>query len=151
MPPPSARCARHAEVPAVDVCQRCGSFVCGECVNIRKEDVYCAACAVILERPGSRRPLLGLLAALLAPLPLLAGSIASEVLRSSLGQLPTFAGLLGSVLVWVLAMSLLLYERAHGEAGARRSLYRVAWAAVWADLALAGGSGGLLVWLGQHS
>ena len=55
-PPASARCAKHVETPAVDVCQRCGSFVCGECSTIRDEDLYCEACATVLERPASSRP-----------------------------------------------------------------------------------------------
>lgn len=55
-PPSGALCAKHPEVAAVDVCQRCGLFVCGECVDIRAEDVFCADCARILDRPAPARP-----------------------------------------------------------------------------------------------
>jgi hypothetical protein len=37
------------------VCQRCGSFVCSGCIEIRNEDVFCAACAALLDRPASKR------------------------------------------------------------------------------------------------
>ena len=54
-PPAGARCAKHAEAAAVDLCQRCGSFVCSDCIEIRKEEVYCQSCAAILDRPPSKR------------------------------------------------------------------------------------------------
>jgi len=56
-PPPTARCGRHPEVPAVDVCQRCGAFLCGECVELLGEDVLCTACfrRVGGDAPPSRR------------------------------------------------------------------------------------------------
>jgi hypothetical protein len=36
------------------VCQRCGSFVCSGCIEIRSEDVFCGACAALLDRPPSK-------------------------------------------------------------------------------------------------
>ncbi len=57
MPPPpaGARCAQHPEQAAVDVCQRCGAFVCADCTEIRREDVYCSRCAPLMDRPPSKR------------------------------------------------------------------------------------------------
>jgi hypothetical protein len=35
----------HDTVPAVDLCQRCGRFLCGDCVELVEEEVYCVECA----------------------------------------------------------------------------------------------------------
>ncbi len=51
--PPSARCGLHTEVAAVDLCQRCGAFLCGECVELLGEDVLCPAC---FQRLGGHAP-----------------------------------------------------------------------------------------------
>lgn len=40
----SALCARHPQTPAVDTCQRCGSFVCGACLELREGKGYCPDC-----------------------------------------------------------------------------------------------------------
>ncbi len=49
-----ARCARHPSV-AVDVCARCGSFVCAMCAEISASDeVYCAECYPKLNKPSSK-------------------------------------------------------------------------------------------------
>src|SRR4051812_23741772 len=40
----SARCATHSEVPAVEVCQRCGAFVCGECLELVEGAPFCTSC-----------------------------------------------------------------------------------------------------------
>jgi hypothetical protein len=40
-----ARCGTHPEIAAVDVCKRCGKFLCGECLELLGEDAYCASCA----------------------------------------------------------------------------------------------------------
>jgi hypothetical protein len=48
-----ARCAAHASVAAVDVCKRCGRFLCGDCVELVGEDAYCAECRGRLEAPAS--------------------------------------------------------------------------------------------------
>jgi hypothetical protein len=37
----------------VDVCQRCGTFLCGECVELLGEDVLCTAC---FQRAGGDAP-----------------------------------------------------------------------------------------------
>ncbi len=40
-----ARCARHAGTQAVDVCSRCGAFVCAACEELSPTDqVFCEAC-----------------------------------------------------------------------------------------------------------
>jgi hypothetical protein len=49
MIPAGARCGLHADVAAVDVCKRCGRFLCGECVQLSGEDAYCAECAARLK------------------------------------------------------------------------------------------------------
>jgi hypothetical protein len=43
--PAGARCGLHVEVAAVDLCKRCGRFLCGECVQLLGEDAYCPECA----------------------------------------------------------------------------------------------------------
>lgn len=43
-PAQGARCGNHPAVPAVDLCQRCGTFLCGDCVELIDETVYCPHC-----------------------------------------------------------------------------------------------------------
>ena len=38
------RCATHPEILAVDTCARCGAFVCGDCLELIREDPYCPSC-----------------------------------------------------------------------------------------------------------
>ncbi len=40
-----ARCPRHPESAAVELCVRCGSFVCTACVVPRQGESYCVDCA----------------------------------------------------------------------------------------------------------
>lgn len=54
MVPAGARCATHVEVAAVDVCQRCGRFLCGECIDLVGDDPYCADCAPRVNVPASK-------------------------------------------------------------------------------------------------
>ena len=131
--PPSARCAKHVEAAAIDVCQRCGSFVCGECSNIRDEDVYCGDCALLLDRRPSGRPLAAFV---------LASAGAPGLLLTSI--LPFGFGPIVGVLVFLMvgpgiALSLLLAERAarkRKETPARGVFYRPAWVALSIDFAL---------------
>jgi len=51
--PAGARCGTHASVAAVDVCQRCGRFLCGDCVELVREEVYCSECAARMDVPAS--------------------------------------------------------------------------------------------------
>lgn len=51
-PPLGARCARHPDAPAVALCARCGTFLCGECTELRDETAYCADCVAIFRRAG---------------------------------------------------------------------------------------------------
>ncbi len=46
-----ARCAVHPEVAAVEICSRCGGFVCSECLELEEQSVLCPSC---LNRSGSR-------------------------------------------------------------------------------------------------
>ena len=46
-----AVCARHLTSTAVDVCTRCGSFVCSLCIELSKKDeVFCEPCFELVER-----------------------------------------------------------------------------------------------------
>src|SRR5689334_25282416 len=41
-----APCPRHPETPAVDICSRCGSFVCAKCRHVTSDWlIYCLSCA----------------------------------------------------------------------------------------------------------
>jgi hypothetical protein len=129
-PPAGARCAKHPDASAVDVCQRCGTFVCGECVHIRAEDVYCADCARILDRPAPVRPKLAFaLAAAPGPLLVALGLFAGG-----------FARLLGLALFLPLAASalaLILQERAariRGQSPRKGAFYPLTWAMLAVDL-----------------
>jgi hypothetical protein len=46
---PGARCARHPEVSAIGVCDRCGSFYCDACKGRMEEGrTYCVACGAAI-------------------------------------------------------------------------------------------------------
>jgi hypothetical protein len=38
-------CARHPATLAVEVCQRCGAFICADCVTEKPNGAYCPPCA----------------------------------------------------------------------------------------------------------
>ena len=63
MVPAGARCATHAEVAAVDVCQRCGKFLCGDCIELVSDDSFCADCAARVTVGASRLAKAGLITA----------------------------------------------------------------------------------------
>jgi hypothetical protein len=44
-------------VLAVDVCERCGRFVCGDCEVLRDERTWCAECAAVPHRASPRATL----------------------------------------------------------------------------------------------
>ncbi|MFZ5445247.1 MAG: hypothetical protein ACOZQL_34975, partial [Myxococcota bacterium] len=52
-----ATCGKHAGVAAVEICARCGTFLCGECVDYFREDTpVCEACLpLMLGTPASLR------------------------------------------------------------------------------------------------
>ncbi len=52
-----AHCGTHAAVPAVEICSRCGTFLCGECVEyFREVTPACANCLPVLRgSPASTR------------------------------------------------------------------------------------------------
>jgi hypothetical protein len=63
--PGDAVCAKHAQVPAVAPCDRCGTFYCGVCLQ-READgkLYCEACrSRNMALPWDRRPELGMVKA----------------------------------------------------------------------------------------
>lgn len=142
-PPAGARCARHAQAAAVDVCQRCGTFVCGECVNIRSEDVFCPDCARILDRPPPTRPKLAFGLAV-APAPLAAA------LTFFVGGLGTLVGLGLLLPLIATALALLIQERSarsKGKSAFEGAFYPLAWATLAVDLV---GTVGLLVFIARH-
>jgi hypothetical protein len=141
MPPAlasGARCASHIEAAAVDLCQRCGSFICGECVNIRLEDAFCPACAALMDRPPSRRAKIAFALALAAPCFVLTG----------------FAGLsLAMLCLPAAALALLLQEaslRRRGESVAKGPWFTPAVILVSIDIALSATLVGFLAWALAH-
>jgi len=63
-----ASCGKHPAVPAVDICARCGSFLCGECVEYFGDATpACASCLPLMKgTPASVRARLSPLLALVA-------------------------------------------------------------------------------------
>ena len=58
MPTPAgATCPLHPGVLAVDVCERCGRFVCGDCTVLRDERTLCTECAAVATSPSARATL----------------------------------------------------------------------------------------------
>jgi len=52
--PDGASCPHHAGALAVDVCERCGRFVCGECLDLRDDRTWCAECAATPSKASAR-------------------------------------------------------------------------------------------------
>lgn len=127
--PAGARCANHAEQGAVDVCGRCGGFICADCLQLwREELVYCPAC---FERAGvdraSRRSTAALVLALGSALPVAGGCLLGRAL--ALGPVAGWAGAVGlSVSALVLGrLELVAIGRGDAPLGGRRR----AWVALW--------------------
>ncbi|MCU0696179.1 MAG: hypothetical protein MUC96_06610 [Myxococcaceae bacterium] len=57
-----ATCPVHVAVPAVEVCERCGRFVCGECLQFAQDGV--ALCTACFAKPHGRSTRSGLALAL---------------------------------------------------------------------------------------
>lgn len=110
-PPAGARCAKHTDAPAVDVCQRCGSFVCSGCIEIRNEDVYCADCAKVLDQPPSKlsRVLVGLSGAWLLALLSMLGVVAFS--RGLIPPIVIGFALIGTAPLAALMVALWVVER----------------------------------------
>ncbi len=47
----SPRCPSHRQA-AVATCARCGTFLCGDCVELLGEAAWCADCVALLQRGG---------------------------------------------------------------------------------------------------
>jgi len=61
--PDAAQCARHPDKLAVEVCSRCGAFVCDECLQLGDDEVRCPACWERLMERASTRALVALVLA----------------------------------------------------------------------------------------
>jgi hypothetical protein len=72
-----ALCAAHPELTAVDLCARCGSFLCGECVDFADEQTYCAACLALVTDRASRPARLSVVVSTLGVLGMLSGLVVS--------------------------------------------------------------------------
>lgn len=58
MPTPvGATCPRHPSALAVDVCERCGRFVCGDCAVLKDEKTWCSECAAVPHTASARATL----------------------------------------------------------------------------------------------
>jgi len=71
----TSECARHPGVTAVDICSRCGTFVCGDCVEYQGDEVpFCQPCiALVRVTPAPMRSRAALALAAIALATLLAG------------------------------------------------------------------------------
>lgn len=112
---PGAVCAKHAGVAAVETCERCGSFLCAECVQyLQDEKPVCAACAEALR--GQKTP------GALKAAPFLAGLGLIGIAEGFLQR-----GRLG-LLVWAVSIPIgfagLALSIAHGRRLARRENVR---------------------------
>jgi hypothetical protein len=69
-----ALCGKHPQVSAVEVCTRCGSFLCGECVDYLNETAaYCEPCLTLVTAKTSTRAKVSLALAVLGVLGMVAG------------------------------------------------------------------------------
>jgi len=50
---PGAVCANHPTLDAVETCERCGSFICANCMELEGYDAYCPDCYA---RVGTKAP-----------------------------------------------------------------------------------------------
>ncbi|MBI3184441.1 MAG: hypothetical protein HYZ28_20085 [Myxococcales bacterium] len=138
--PVTGRCARHPSDAAVELCRRCGGFLCGECIQLHADEPYCEDCLKVVLRPESRRSLvavaLATASAVLGFYGLVAAAVllATEVKGGPLFVMPAYApGVAGMVMGY--------QERAKvrtGEAARKGRIY--ADAAVylgWADVVMA--------------
>lgn len=70
-----AHCGAHPAVAAVEICTRCGTFLCGDCVEYAADETpCCGSCLPLMQQgPASLRARLGPLLALAGVLTWLAG------------------------------------------------------------------------------
>jgi len=61
IPGTGALCGRHPELHAVEVCARCGTFLCAGCVDYLEQTVpHCEPCLALVQRRPSGRARLSL-------------------------------------------------------------------------------------------
>lgn len=87
-----ASCGNHPTVPAVEICTRCGTFLCGDCVEyFREETPACANCMpVLLGSPASMRARVSPILSTLG----LSGLLAGFMLKGRTGLVVWAAGFL---------------------------------------------------------
>jgi hypothetical protein len=122
-----AHCAKHVETAAVDTCVRCGSFVCGACLELAGETAYCEPCYdVVIRTPHSRRSALAVVLTAVSVVLGMYGLIVVVVIAAAsetgkwiaLALIPFGPGIAG--------LSMAYQERgriARGEAPARGKIY----------------------------
>lgn len=137
--PPTARCGSHPEVAAVQICQRCGRFLCEECLELKGDDAFCAQCHGLVGRPQSTR---SVVAAGLSGLSVLLGVYAligaAALLLAHVQGAPFFV--LPAFLPGAAGLSLGYQERgrlARGEAAPKSKIYADAAIILgWVDAAM---------------
>lgn len=112
-----AQCAEHPILSAVEVCSRCGKFLCGDCVELVRAAPYCRACrsrairthvsaievvAIGIGAAGLVVPLLGVAA-------LIAGAIMSRNPTRPWGKVVRNLGVVGTV-IWGMILAGLFRE-----------------------------------------
>lgn len=81
-PPRSVQCGAHPTEPALDVCTRCGGFLCWDCLTSAYGEPACGPCAKVLGAIDRRLP---------------AGLVMAWIL-SVLGVLAFPAGIAGAIM-----------------------------------------------------
>jgi uncharacterized RDD family membrane protein YckC len=121
-----ARCARHPERLAHDVCARCGSYACAQCHRLADNGLdYCIACLTRLDIPASRadRFIANLVDQAAVWLPVTAGFILQLIIAQAerrLRMLDAFPILLGALAtLGVLAYQLYLVAESGQSLGKR--------------------------------
>jgi hypothetical protein len=130
----SSECARHPGVAAVDICSRCGTFVCGDCVEYQGDDVpFCQPCiALVRVVPASMRSRLTVAAAAPALAILIAGFLVKGRPGIWLWAVSSVLGIVGSI------SAALEWRRLRNIGGVQRSWRWVRAALVLSALSLVG-------------
>lgn len=113
-----AMCANHGGMAAVEVCTRCGSFLCGDCVEYGKDETpYCAKCAAVVSRRPSGKARASLVITTLGVL----GLVVGVLVRSRVGLIIwAVAAPLGFVGLAMAIQEIRAIERNESPAAGRR-------------------------------